>query len=160
MTTSPDWNEMAEQCLTSPPNNVALSRFICKALMARDDYPLVGTLIANAIASDLLGSAIELVQHLFPGWGMQVGIPLTARSPSGWYASVFREKREGEHGHLSGRFRQDSSEPDPVVKGARWRYASSPALALVAALLRVLACHEAGSPAVETPPDSPPGGQP
>lgn len=146
-----NWTDIADRCLTAPkPDDQdreelnTLSRDICEAFMPRDDYPSLGVRVSNAVVLGHVGSAIELVEHLFPGWGYQVGRPLSVRSGCGWYASVFRERRPGDDFVYGGSFSQDgkrkSSDPN--------RYANDPALAIMAALCRVLAAHEAGTSAL------------
>src|SRR4051812_24868782 len=115
-----DWTAFAERCLAAPRddhpdgpvNEVlrSLAREICHELMPRDDidYPSVGTRMSEAVTLGDTGAALALIEELFPGWGYQVGRPLTVRSPCGWYASVFRERRSAElRGPLAGMFTQD-----------------------------------------------------
>jgi hypothetical protein len=151
-----DWTAFAERCLTAPRdddpdgpvNEVlrSLSREICYELMPRDDidYPSVGTRISDATVLGDTGAALALIEELFPGWGYQVGRPLTVRSPCGWYASVFRERRASEaDGPLAGMFTQDGRRDTGAA-----RYANSPAMALIAALCRVLAAEQPGASAI------------
>jgi hypothetical protein len=124
-----------------------LAREFSVMFIARRDYPAVGTLAARAVDQFDVDAAIELIRHLFPGWGMQVGVPLTCRSPSGWYASIFRERRTETFMSrpLEGMYRQDSN--DPAGRGPM-RYAAAAAPALLAALCRVLAEHAPGTSAI------------
>lgn len=148
-----DWTAFAERCLTAPrPDRqdrddlTTLCRDICKALMARDDYPSVGTRANNAIVLGDVRAAIELIEQLYPGWGYQVGRPLTVRAPCGWYASIFRERRTGEKlNPLGGLYSHTGFKP--TDRG--YRYADDPALALMAALCRVLARYEPGESALD-----------
>lgn len=145
-----DWTAYAERCLKAPKPDETdnedlrqLCRDICKEMMPRDDYPSIACRMSNAIVIGEVGAAVELVEHLFPGWGYQVGRPLTVRSPCGWYASVFRERRNGEPFHPHpGHYNQDGGIDNP------WRYANSAALAIMAALCRVLAVEEPGATAI------------
>lgn len=136
--TKPDWSTMADTCLLASAPNSELARLISKPFMPREDYPTVGTLISFAVANGNIGEAFLLVEHLFPGWGVQVGRPLTARRPCGWYACIFRESSA----LLDGMYGQDSRAVKPS------RYAAEPALAIVAALCRVLADFEPGTSAI------------
>lgn len=144
-----DWNSLAERCLAAPAPTAdhdeelsGILRDICTALMPRDDYPTVGTLATDAIGIGRTDAAIRLVEHLFPGWGYQVGKPLTARRPCGWYASVFRERQKFEPMHPHpGHFTHDG-------EGNRRRYANNAALAIMAALCRVMATEEPGTSAL------------
>jgi hypothetical protein len=138
-----DWIEHAESCLVAVEPNTDLANKVSREFMPRDDYPLIGTLASDAIALGNVNAAIRLVEALFPGWGYQVGRPLTVRSPCGWYASVFRERREHEPMHpFPGSFTQCSGDDTP------WRYAADPALAIMAALCRALAANEPGTSAL------------
>lgn len=145
------WMSMGMRCRTATaPNehdNPGLSTIagdMCKQLMARDDYPTIGTLISQAIVLGNINSAVKLIETLFPGWGYQVGRPLTVRKPCGWYASVFRERRASDTGGpLAGMWPQDGRR-----NGGPAQYADDPALALVAALCYVLAENEAGTSAI------------
>lgn len=145
-----DWSAYAERCLKAPnPDETdgdelrLLCSAICKELMLRDDYPSIACRVNNAIVIGRLNSAIDLVEHLFPGWGYQVGRPLTVREPCGCYASIFRERRNGEPFHPHpGSYNQDGGVNTP------WRYANSPALAIMAALCRTLAIESPGASAL------------
>lgn len=148
-----DWTAFAERCLAAPMDDPdgavneelrALCREICLELMSRDDYPLIGTLMSGAVTLGKIDDAVRLIEELFPGWGYQVGKPLTVRSPCGWYASIFRERRGGEPPHPHpGSFDQDGRDGKTP-----WRYANSPALALMAALFRVMAANAPGASAL------------
>jgi hypothetical protein len=151
-----DWTAFAERCLAAPRdddpdgpvNEVlrSLAREISHELMPRDDidYPSVGTRMSEAVTLGDAGAALALIEELFPGWGYQVGRPLTVRSSCGWYASVFRERRSAElRGPLAGMFTQDGRKDTEQA-----RYANSPSMALMAALCRVLAAEQPGASAI------------
>lgn len=150
-----NWTAFAERCLAAPKDDPdgpvneelrSLCRDICRELMSRDDidYPAIGTLVSDAVTLAKIDGAVRLIEALFPGWGYQVGRPLTVRAPCGWYASIFRERRASEplHPH-PGSFAQDGRDGKTP-----WRYANSPALALMAALCRVMAANQPGASAI------------
>ena len=142
-----DWKDFAERCLIASEPDVTLANEIAKAFMPRDDYPTVGTMVSSAIAIGSVCAALGAVEHLFPGWGCQVGHPLRARSPCGWYASIFRERRHGESLYpFAGSFSQDRDFRSDAREAAR--YAADPALAIMAALCRTLADTEPGTSAL------------
>lgn len=145
------WRNAGLRCLVASapderenPALTTLANDICRQLMARDDYPTLGTLAYDAVVLGNINSAVRLIEHLFPGWGYQVGRPLTARKPCGWYSSVFREKRDGEVGVLAGMWPQDGRRQGSMVS----QYANDPALALMAALCYALADNEVGASAI------------
>lgn len=149
-----DWNALAERCLLAPKSHdssddelKAISGEICLALMPRDDYPSIATRIDGAVRLGNVGAAIELVEQLYPGWGYQVGRPLTVRSPCGWYASVFRERRPDDKYHpFSGSYGHDIREGEAGYRAMR--YANDPALALIAAFCRLMAVEQPGTTAL------------
>lgn len=87
-----------------------------------------------------LDAVLALTEAVLPGWGHQVGRPLQQYGATGWYASVFRERKEGEVGFMPGHFSHEGhciKPPDVAWVGRR--YEPSPARALLLATLHALA---------------------
>lgn len=150
------WLNAGSRCVDSSapteqhnPILTTLANDIGKELMSREDYPEVAMLAHTAITIGDINPAVSLIERLFPGWGYNVGRPLTVRSPCGWYARVFRERRWNEYGHHDGMWVQDGTRRS---SGPR-QYANGAALALMAALCYALADNEPGASALAPEPD-------
>lgn len=86
-----------------------------------------------------LDAALALVERLLPGWGRQVGSPLSKPAgygdAVGFYASVFRERRPGEPGFWPGCYDQAGALADPPNVRP---YAPTAPMAILRALLAAL----------------------
>lgn len=99
--------------------------------------------IRNGGHTGSIDAALSLVPD---GYGWQVGRPIQDYGATGYYATVFRERRKDEAGFWPGSWAHDGGPERGAPSASKLdRYAATPALALCIAALRARRAIQGGT---------------